>query len=145
MDWGTETEKYARATYEVVTENEVDLIGIAEHATIPLFSASPDGYVDEDGIVEIKCPNTTTHIDWMMADEIPEEHVPQIAQRCPVQGGNGLISCLSILGYLQGTKYLSSASTATEGYRGTGVRSSRVSGRGGCQSRGIGEDASAAS
>lgn len=77
MDWGTDNEKYARAAYEVVSGNDVDIVGIAEHPTIADFSSSPDGYVGEDGIVELKCPNTTTHIGYLLANEVPEAYLFQ--------------------------------------------------------------------
>ena len=77
MEWGLETEQYARAAYEVVSGNDVDLVGISQHPAIELFSASPDGYVGTDGIVEFKCPTTTTHIEWLVAGIVPEEYLWQ--------------------------------------------------------------------
>ena len=86
MDWGTENEKYARAAYEVVTGNEVDLVGIAVHPTIPHFMASPDGFIGEDGIFEAKCPNTETHIQYLMDDVVPPEYVPQLLAEMACSG-----------------------------------------------------------
>jgi len=78
MEWGIEQERYARATYEVVQGVDVDLVGIYSHPTIEGFLASPDGAVGDDGLVEFKCPNSTTHIAWMLAGVVPKEHLPQL-------------------------------------------------------------------
>lgn len=78
MQWGIDTEPYARAAYSVVSGNEVDRVGIAVHPSIKGFMSSPDGLVGDCGITEFKCPNTTTHIEWMLADVIPPEHEYQL-------------------------------------------------------------------
>jgi len=86
MQWGIDTEEYASSAYEVVSGNDVEEVGIAEHPSIPMFSASPDRYVGNDGIVEIKCPITTTHVEWMMAGLIPEEHLWQLTAEMACSG-----------------------------------------------------------
>ena len=78
MIHGTEQEPFARAAYEVDTGNEVDKVGMAIHANIEGFSSSPDGAIGKDGLFEAKCPNTTTHIEWMLDGEVPEEHKDQM-------------------------------------------------------------------
>lgn len=78
MEHGIETEPYARAAYSVVSGNEVDRVGIAVHPSIKGFMSSPDGLVGACGVTEFKCPNTTTHIEWMLADVIPPEHEYQL-------------------------------------------------------------------
>ncbi len=45
---------------------------------ISRFGASPDGLVGDDGLIQIKCPNTSTHLNWMMAQAVPLEHMPQM-------------------------------------------------------------------
>lgn len=78
MEKGTENEPLARAAYEFAQDCDVDLVGIAIHPEIPSFGASPDGLVGKDGLIELKCPRLTTHLKWMRAGVIPEEHVPQM-------------------------------------------------------------------
>ena len=78
MMWGCEHEDAARVSYEFVTGNTVDQIGFIDHPTIPMSGASPDGLIGEDGMLEIKCPNTSTHIEWMLAGGAPSEHVNQM-------------------------------------------------------------------
>jgi predicted phage-related endonuclease len=34
--------------------------------------------VNEDGLVEIKCPNTSTHIEAVLGQEVPSKYLPQM-------------------------------------------------------------------
>jgi len=74
MIWGTETEPQARIEYEMATGNEVQQIGLAMHDSIKWFSASTDGLVGDDGILEIKCLNSVNHLDILISGEIPEDY-----------------------------------------------------------------------
>lgn len=74
MEWGIETEPVARAAYEISQDCEVEQVGLAIHPTIKNFAASPDGLVGAEGLVEIKCPNTATHIEYLIAGQIPPEY-----------------------------------------------------------------------
>lgn len=86
MEWGIEHEPYARAAYEVLENVIVDTPGFVLHPTVDRFGASPDGFVGEDGLVQIKCPNTANHLGWMKGDTIPEEHAPQMLAELAVTG-----------------------------------------------------------
>ena len=86
MQWGVDQEPLARAEYEVKTGNFVDQIAFAEHPTIADFGCSPDGLVENDGLIEIKCPNTATHIDYVMQDKVPTKYIPQIQCQLAVTG-----------------------------------------------------------
>jgi putative phage-type endonuclease len=66
MQWGTDTEPQARAAYEFFTDATVDLAPFVDHPSVPYSGASPDGYVGADGLIEIKCPNTATHIETLL-------------------------------------------------------------------------------
>jgi len=66
MQWGTDNEADARVAYEFRTDAPVTEVGFVDHPTIPNSGASPDGLVGDDGLVEIKCPNTATHIDTLL-------------------------------------------------------------------------------
>lgn len=63
---GTELEPVAREMYAL---NEFDAVilevGLIDHPTIAGFAASPDGIVNDDGLIEIKCPNTWTHLQTL--------------------------------------------------------------------------------
>lgn len=71
MQWGTDNEADARVAYEFRTDAPVTEVGFVEHPTIPMAGASPDGLVGDDGLVEIKCPNTATHIETLL-DPVPD-------------------------------------------------------------------------
>lgn len=66
MKWGTDTEPQARAAYEFYSGLPVVEVGFVPHPTLSQSGASPDGLVGNDGLVEIKCPNTATHIETLL-------------------------------------------------------------------------------
>ena len=76
MQRGTDIEPMARMAYESVTGEIVEETGFWPHDTM-MAGASPDGLVGEDGLVEIKCPNSATHIETLLKG-FPEEHQAQI-------------------------------------------------------------------
>ena len=78
MAWGTETEPLARAQYELKTGNMVNQIGFVVHPKIEQAGASPDGLVDNDGLIEIKCPNTSTHLDTLLSQKVPSKYITQM-------------------------------------------------------------------
>lgn len=71
MQWGTDTEPQARAAYEFQFDATVTETGFVPHKYLE-SGASPDGLVGDDGLVEIKCPNTATHLDYFEAGELTE-------------------------------------------------------------------------
>jgi len=77
MEWGTEQEPNARAAYSARTGELVEEVGFIDHPTIAMSGASPDGLVGE-GIVEFKCPNTATHLEYLLADKVLEKYVTQM-------------------------------------------------------------------
>lgn len=78
MLWGIETEAQARAAYEFYQDATVQTLGFVEHPSIPMSGASPDGGVGDDGLIEIKCPNTATHIDFLLTDEVDKKYRDQM-------------------------------------------------------------------
>lgn len=78
MQWGTDQEPNARAAYEFRTDETVDLLGFAAHPEIKMAGASPDGLVGDAGLVEIKCPNTATHIDTLLGATVPSKYLAQM-------------------------------------------------------------------
>lgn len=66
MQRGVDLEPIARSWYEVTSGNIVTECGFIKHASIPMLGASPDGLVGDDGLLEIKCPNTATHIETLL-------------------------------------------------------------------------------
>jgi len=78
MVWGTETEPFARAAYEGIKDVLVEEMGFAVHPSIEGAGASPDGLVGLFGLVEIKCPNTATHIQTLLDQKVPEKYNTQM-------------------------------------------------------------------
>lgn len=78
MEWGKEKEAEAREAYEFLSGQTVETVGFIDHPTIALAGASPDGNVGSDGHVEIKCPNTATHIDTLRGGSVPGKYVKQM-------------------------------------------------------------------
>ncbi|MGJ5654956.1 lambda exonuclease family protein, partial [Morganella morganii] len=79
MERGNELEAVAREMYCL---NEFDATvtetGFIQHPTIELFGASPDGLVNDDGLIEIKCPNTATHIETIKTGKPKREYILQM-------------------------------------------------------------------
>jgi putative phage-type endonuclease len=78
MEWGTANEADARRAYEFRTNATVEDVGFIPHPTISMSGASPDGLIGADGLIEIKCPNTATHIDTLLTGKVPDKYVTQM-------------------------------------------------------------------
>lgn len=78
MVWGTETEPQAREAYEDHTREFVDQVAFLDHPTIAMTGASPDGLVGTDGLLEIKCPATATHLETLITGKPAGKYVTQM-------------------------------------------------------------------
>jgi len=78
MQWGIDTEPFAREAYEARNGVKVVQVGFCLHPTIKDAGASPDGLVGDDGLIEIKCPNTSTHVGTLIDQKAPTKYIPQI-------------------------------------------------------------------
>ncbi|MBN9236045.1 exonuclease [Mesorhizobium hungaricum] len=78
MQWGTDQEPEARIAYEFYRDATVVETGFVPHPSIAETGASPDGLVRDDGLVEIKCPNTATHLETLLGAELPQKYFYQI-------------------------------------------------------------------
>lgn len=85
MEWGTQTEPEARAAYSAKTGELVEEVGFIDHPTIEGAGASPDGIVGE-GLVEIKCPQTNTMLEWILTRTIPARYLAQMQFQMAVTG-----------------------------------------------------------
>jgi putative phage-type endonuclease len=77
MEWGTEQEPNAKAAYAAKTGILVEDVGFIDHPTVAMSGASPDGLAEE-GLVEIKCPNTATHLEYIFEGKPPQKYVTQM-------------------------------------------------------------------
>lgn len=78
MQWGVDTEEAARVAYAFLHGQTVLEEAFVHHPVIAMSGASPDGLVGECGLVEIKCPNTATHIETLKGATIPAKYVGQM-------------------------------------------------------------------
>ena len=78
MTWGTETEPLARSAFEAYADVMVEEVGFVPHPSIEMSGASPDGLVGLFGMLEIKCPNTATHIDTLLSQTVPGKYITQM-------------------------------------------------------------------
>ena len=86
MEWGTQTEPMARAYYEKVRNCQVKQVGFIDYVPKSevgriefgnYVGVSPDGLVGDDGCIEIKCPNSKTHLDYIAKNVFPKKYEPQ--------------------------------------------------------------------
>lgn len=78
MQWGIDTEAEARTAYEFHTNSDVESVGFINHPVVGHSGASPDGLIGSDGLVEIKCPNTATHIETLLDSALPSKYILQM-------------------------------------------------------------------
>ncbi|WP_254492916.1 lambda exonuclease family protein [Bartonella sp. B1099] len=78
MQWGIEHEEDALREYAFIYDTEVTGCGFIQHPTIPMAGASPDGFVGEDGLVEVKCPQPPNHLRFFIDSNIKPEYHAQM-------------------------------------------------------------------
>jgi putative phage-type endonuclease len=82
MLYGQEMEPEARNSYVFMTDLNVLQVGAIDHPSIDMAAASPDGIVLDNfepiGLIEIKCPNSATHIDTLLSKTIPGKYFTQM-------------------------------------------------------------------
>lgn len=78
MQWGVEMEPEARSAYELARDLFVEEIAFVDHPRIEQAGASPDGLVGVDGLIEIKCPNTDTHLETLLRRDADPQYIPQM-------------------------------------------------------------------
>lgn len=78
MQWGTDQEPFARAAYEAAQGVMVEEVGFIPHPKIEWAGASPDGLVGDDGLVEIKCPESKGMIEALLTQKVPAKYFTQM-------------------------------------------------------------------
>jgi len=78
MMWGVEKEPEARNAYSFHCDVDVNQVGLVKHPTIVGTHASPDGLLGSDGLLEVKCPLTSTHIETLLGQNVPGKYVTQM-------------------------------------------------------------------
>jgi hypothetical protein len=86
MDRGIALEPAAFAAYEALTGEVVTRTGFLAHDTLPI-GCSLDGHVgDFDGVLELKCPKSATHVGYLRAGVVPAAYLPQVTHNLWVSG-----------------------------------------------------------
>lgn len=78
MQWGIDQEESAAQHYAFETGAEIAYSDFVDHPSGLETGASPDRLVGKEGLLEIKCPNTTTHVDFLLTGEIKEDYLWQM-------------------------------------------------------------------
>jgi putative phage-type endonuclease len=86
MQWGSEKEPEAQRLYAFEHDVEVIEVGFLDHPSIDMSGASPDGFIGEAGLIEVKCPLTATHIDTLLGQAIPGRYLTQMQWQMAVCG-----------------------------------------------------------
>ena len=78
MQWGKDNEAQARDAYAFLKGLDVEPAPFVTHPSIAMSGASPDGFVGSDGLLEIKCPLTATHIETLLGGKIDAKYITQM-------------------------------------------------------------------
>jgi|SRR5699024_845783 len=75
-EWGNENEPIAIEAYEANTFNEVH--GQQKQATKGNLSCTPDGFIGDIGLIEVKCPyNSTNHLNNLLENSFVKQYESQ--------------------------------------------------------------------
>lgn len=86
MRYGAEREPDAFRAYAAASGLIPKRVGFVEHDEL-MAGCSPDGQVANwTGLIELKCPDMTTHLEYVTAGVIPEEYRPQLMHNLWVTG-----------------------------------------------------------
>ncbi|MBS6673673.1 MAG: YqaJ viral recombinase family protein [Haemophilus paraphrohaemolyticus] len=86
MQRGNDLEAEARNWYQLETGESVEEVSFIDHPKINFAGASPDGLVGAEGLIEIKCPNTATHIETLRKKEPIDRYYKQMQWQMAVTG-----------------------------------------------------------
>ena len=75
---GTEMEPEARRYFEFEKEVDVEEVGLVTNDKYPGRHASPDGLIDDDSGLEIKCPTAAVHAKYLVENRLPLEYKVQV-------------------------------------------------------------------
>lgn len=84
MQRGIDLEPEAKLVYELEKSVTVEPIGFVIYNEYA--GASPDGLVDDDGLIEIKCPKDTTYTKLLYDEKIKPDYVWQMQMQMLITG-----------------------------------------------------------
>jgi predicted phage-related endonuclease len=83
---GSAREPDARLLYSIVKGVEVEEVGLVPHPTVKGSHASPDGTIESDGLIEIKCPLPAAHLDTLLNQTVSNDHLVQMQWQMAATG-----------------------------------------------------------
>jgi predicted phage-related endonuclease len=84
---GLELEPAGKAEFELRTGQMLGNCGFFDHPEIDLFGCTPDALIGSDAVFEMKAPDTSTHVDYMLAGQVvPERYRPQVLAQLACTG-----------------------------------------------------------
>ena len=86
MAWGVEQEASAKEAFEAMTGIKVEDVGFIDHPTIGFLGCSPDGFTSDGCLIEIKCPKTRTHMEYIRNQVVPDDYKPQMILQAACTG-----------------------------------------------------------
>jgi len=86
MTWGIDQEAAAKEAFENATGLIVTDVGFLDHHRIPFCGVSPDGFVSDGCLIEVKCPKTKTHMKYVASQTVPAEYKPQMILQAACTG-----------------------------------------------------------
>ena len=92
MQWGIDMEPQAKAAFEQRFYQDtgelmiVQDVGFLDHPRIQMCGVSPDGFCTDENVIEVKCPESHTHISYLLEKKVPEEYKPQMCLQKAVTG-----------------------------------------------------------
>lgn len=84
IERGNELEEMARNSYELESGNLVKQVGFIE--LDEFTGCSPDGLINEDGMVEFKCKNDANYVRFLYDQKVDPDHNWQIQFNLMVSG-----------------------------------------------------------
>jgi len=90
---GKEVEPEARSNYAFMFNAELSPVGFVDHPRIAMSGASPDSFVGDDGLLELKCPNTATHLDTLLGKSIDGGYMKQMQWQMACTGRRWVDFC----------------------------------------------------
>jgi putative phage-type endonuclease len=107
MQWGIDHEPEACAGYAIWNDHRIETVGFVDHPTIPMAGASPDRRVDDDGLLEAKCPETRTHIATLLGAPPDDRYLYQMQWQMACEPGRVWCDFVSYDPRLPGSMQLS--------------------------------------
>lgn len=86
MQHGVDTEPQAIAEYEARAGTILERVGFCQHVSL-MAGCSLDSFIsDGSGIVEIKCPDSSTHYEYLKSKRIPTDYYWQCLHNVWITG-----------------------------------------------------------